>query len=542
MLFTGNRLTQLADSITGNIGFNYDNLDRITQVTSPNGIVNYTYDANGQRSSMTVAGQPTQNYTYDKVGRLIRIDQAAGAINNNQAQAIQFIYDDAGRLTKTTYANGITRDNSYDDAGQLTGITYKKADNSLIGDLTYTYDANGRRTKTSGSLAKTDLPDTTSTTSYDANNRLATWGSQILNYDANGNLTSDGLKTYIWNARNQLIQIKDSTGTEVASFSYDALGRRQAKTINGVSTGFMYDGVNIVQELNGTNVTNSYISAGVDQVFVQQSGTGPSASSLTYLTDALGSTIRLTNATGDKVVDYSYDPYGNTKADAVINNSFQYTGRENDGTGLYYYRARYYSPATHRFISEDPIGLNGGINTYGYVGGNPISFTDPSGRCFGPLIVACYYGVLYAEQLLIGAEIVAAISTGAMMPSASPAATAAKSTARAVTTIAEEIGTVQVFNSFKQAKTALGTQPGENIHHVVEQCQAARSGFPTSALNTTSNLVRLPEAVHDSISAHYSTLVRGTNMTLRDSLNGLPYQKQYEIGLDIVQKALAGKL
>ncbi|MFZ6736056.1 RHS repeat-associated core domain-containing protein, partial [Undibacterium sp. Ji42W] len=266
------------------------------------------------------------------------------------------------------------------DAGQLTGITYKKADNSLIGDLAYTYDANGRRTKTSGSLAKTDLPDTTSTTSYDANNRLATWGSQILNYDANGNLTSDGLKTYIWNARNQLIQIKDSTGTEVASFSYDALGRRQTKTINGVSTGFMYDGVNIVQELNGASPINNYISAGVDQVFVQQSGAGASAKKLTYLTDALGSTIRLTNTAGDKVVDYSYDPYGNTKADAVINNSFQYTGRENDGNGLYYYRARYYSPATHRFISEDPIGLNGGINTYGYVEGDPISLVDPTGQ------------------------------------------------------------------------------------------------------------------------------------------------------------------
>ncbi|MFZ6735849.1 RHS repeat-associated core domain-containing protein, partial [Undibacterium sp. Ji42W] len=265
------------------------------------------------------------------------------------------------------------------DAGQLTGITYKKADNSLIGDLAYTYDANGRRTKTSGSLAKTDLPDTINTASYDANNRLATWGSQILNYDANGNLTSDGLKTYIWNARNQLIQIKDSTGTEVASFSYDALGRRQTKTINGVSTGFMYDGVNIVQELNGASPINNYISAGVDQVFVQQSGAGASATNLTYLTDALGSTIRLTNAAGDKVVDYSYDPYGNTKADTVINNSFQYTGRENDGTGLYYYRARYYSPATHRFISEDPIGLNGGINTYGYVRGNPVTHIDPLG-------------------------------------------------------------------------------------------------------------------------------------------------------------------
>ncbi|MCH8623095.1 RHS repeat-associated core domain-containing protein [Undibacterium sp. TS12] len=383
----GNRVTLLTDTLNGNIGFTYDNLDRITQVTSPKGIVNYTYDANGRRSSMTVAGQPKQSYTYDDAGRLLRIDQAAGAANNNVAQAIQFIYDDAGRRTKTIHANGIVQDYSYDDGNQLTGITYKKADNSPIGDLTYGYDDGGRRTRKGGSLAKTDLPDTVTTTSYDANNRLTTWGSQILSYDKNGNLTGDGINTYVWNARNQLIQIKDSTNTETASFTYDALGRRQTKTVNGVSTGFVYDGVNIVQELNGLNATQadtaniraSYISAGVDEVFVQQSGSGSTAASLTYLTDAIGSTIRLTNSTGDKVVDYSYDPYGNTRADAVVNNAFQYTGRENDGNGLYYYRARYYSPATHRFIAEDPIGLAGGINGYGYVGGNPISLVDPLG-------------------------------------------------------------------------------------------------------------------------------------------------------------------
>ena len=384
---TGNRLTQLADSQNGNISFVYDNLDRITQVTSPKGTVNYTYDANGQRSTMRITGQPTQSYTYDKAGRLTRIDQAAGPANNNQAQAIQFTYDDAGRRTKTIHANGIVQDYSYDDGNQLTGITYKKADNSIIGDLTYGYDDGGRRTRKGGSLAKTDLPDTVTTTSYDANNRLTTWGNQILSYDKNGNLTSDGINTYIWNARNQLIQIKDSTNTETASFTYDALGRRQTKTVNGVSTGFVYDGVNIVQELNGLNATQadtaniraSYITAGIDQVLVQQSGTGATATSLTYLTDAIGSTIRLTNATGDKVVDYSYDPYGNTRADAVVNNAFQYTGRENDGNGLYYYRARYYSPATHRFISEDPIGLAGGINGYGYVEGDPIQETDQMG-------------------------------------------------------------------------------------------------------------------------------------------------------------------
>ena len=60
-------------------------------------------------------------------------------------------------------------------------------------------------------------------------------------------------------------------------------------------------------------------------------------------------------------------------------NSLQYTGRENDGTGLYYYRARYYDPLLKQWVSEDPIGLAGGINQRAYVGGNPISFNDPRG-------------------------------------------------------------------------------------------------------------------------------------------------------------------
>jgi RHS repeat-associated protein len=142
-----------------------------------------------------------------------------------------------------------------------------------------------------------------------------------------------------------------------------------------------------VQELTGVggvnndpaNVKASYISGGIDEVFAQLSGTGASATILTYLTDALGSTIRLADATGTKVVDYTYDPYGNTTADAAVSNPFQYTGRENDGTGLYYYRARYYSPMLARFISSDPIGLGGGINMYAYVGGNPLSRSDPLG-------------------------------------------------------------------------------------------------------------------------------------------------------------------
>ena len=74
---------------------------------------------------------------------------------------------------------------------------------------------------------------------------------------------------------------------------------------------------------------------------------------------------------------YGYDPYGNTTASGATS-MLQYTGRENDGT-YYYYRARYYDPATARFLSEDPLNIGGGANLYAYAGGNPISFIDPFG-------------------------------------------------------------------------------------------------------------------------------------------------------------------
>jgi len=79
-----------------------------------------------------------------------------------------------------------------------------------------------------------------------------------------------------------------------------------------------------------------------------------------------------------------YEPYGEVSATGSSNNPYQYTGRENDGTGLYYYRARYYSPSLKRFISEDPMGLAAGLNSYAYVGGNPIAFRDPLGLFWTP--------------------------------------------------------------------------------------------------------------------------------------------------------------
>jgi RHS repeat-associated protein len=91
------------------------------------------------------------------------------------------------------------------------------------------------------------------------------------------------------------------------------------------------------------------------------------------LADGLGSTLALTDNTGTVQTEYTYEPFGTTMVNgAASTNPFQYTGRENDGTGLYYYRARYYHPELQRFTSQDPIGFGGeDINLYTYVRNDP---------------------------------------------------------------------------------------------------------------------------------------------------------------------------
>jgi len=101
---------------------------------------------------------------------------------------------------------------------------------------------------------------------------------------------------------------------------------------------------------------------------------------MSFLRDALGSTVALTDNTGALNIQYTYQPFGATTASGPANaNPYQFTGRENDATGLHYYRARYYSATLQRFISQDPIGFEGGPNVYALVNNNPVDATDPSG-------------------------------------------------------------------------------------------------------------------------------------------------------------------
>jgi RHS repeat-associated protein len=326
---------------------------------------------------MTVAGQPLVSYTYDDADRLMQITQGSSVVT--------FGHDNADRRTSLTLPNGVLVEYSFDSTSKLTGITYKLGV-ATLGGLTYDYDLAGRRVQVNGSFARTGLPQPVASAAYDAANEMLRWGTNSLAYDANGNLTSDGASTYAWDARNRLAAI---TGGASASFFYDALNRRATKG----STSYLYDGANVVQELSGTTPTANLLSGGIDEVFTRTD----SAGSRYFLNGGLGSTEALTDASGSILTQYTYDPFGNTTVTgAASTNPFQYTGRENDGTGLYYYRARYYSPHLQRFISEDPLGFGAdSVNFYDYVGNSPSNFTDPFGLqalppgCSPPFATRC---------------------------------------------------------------------------------------------------------------------------------------------------------
>jgi RHS repeat-associated protein len=302
---------------------------------------------------------------YEEASRLTSITQGSNVV--------QLAYDAASRRTSLTLPNGVSTQYGYDATSQVTALTYKLGA-ATLGDLAYVYDAAGNRIEVNGSWARTGVPQAVMAASYNANNQQLTFGSQALTYDLNGNLTSDGTNTYTWDARNRLTAIM---GSVPASFIYDALGRRNRKTINGGATDFVYDILNPVQEQSGSTVTSLLPGLAADEYFSRVDAT----STAFFLADALGSTAAIADDSGGVATAYTYEPFGATSTTgAATSNQYDFTSREGDPTGLKYYRARYYHPSLQRFVSEDPLGFYAGdTNLYAYVGNGPTNFVDPLG-------------------------------------------------------------------------------------------------------------------------------------------------------------------
>jgi RHS repeat-associated protein len=236
---------------------------------------------------------------------------------------------------------------------------------------TYAYDAVGNNV--SGGA------------SYTANRLMSTNGYSML-YDADGNLISKSKsgfsQTLSWNSLGQLTSVT-TNGTTV-TFGYDGLGRRVRKTASGITTGYLYGGADLLMDLDGSGnpVTEYAYWPGVDAPFAMSKG----GQTYYFAQDPTGNNITgLIRASDNSIqASYGYTPFGVQRSGSFDNvgNSLQFAARQYDSESqLLYFRARYYDPQVGRFISEDPVGLGGGINPYAYAGNDPINAVDPSGLC-----------------------------------------------------------------------------------------------------------------------------------------------------------------
>ena len=198
--------------------------------------------------------------------------------------------------------------------------------------------------------------------------------------DANGNLTSDGAKTYYWNALNQLVEVKEGT-TTIATFEYDGDGRRTEKVAAGLTHQYLYDAEDIVEERisgSSSDTIRYYHGAGIDEPMARKNSSDVVAY---YLADHLGSVVQETNASGAVILGREYGPWGDLLS-GTSTAGYAFQGREWDSEiALYYFRARYYNAAAGAWASDDPIAFAGGPNFTQFVNNNPLRFVDPFGLC-----------------------------------------------------------------------------------------------------------------------------------------------------------------
>lgn len=243
----------------------------------------------------------------------------------------------------------------------------------------------------------------TTSIAYQVNavNEYTSVGGVARGHDANGNLKDDGSRLFTYDYRNRMVGVaRKSDGAAIATYRYDALGRRIEKVVYSQSspgavekaTRFFWDAWTLVEEQSAAAVTEcTYVGGvGIDEhVQWQRTASHPQGAGTFYLhQDARGTVVAVTDGAGAVVEKTRYDDFGRADHASAIGLAVGFQGRYLDReTGLYEFRHRVYDPATGRFLQRDPIWdpLNVG-NQYSFVGNNPVTWSDPSGL-LGPLIV-----------------------------------------------------------------------------------------------------------------------------------------------------------
>ena len=338
--------------------------------------------------SGTTLGVTTDSRTYDGFGEL---SSYTASVNGSPIWSIAYTRDAGGRITQrseTISGASHTDAYSYDAVGRLIKVTKNGTTDS------YTYDPNSNR------LSGT-LNGIASTGTYDAQDRLLTYGVSSYAYSANGELTrrtaAGQTTSYSYDVLGNLIGVT-LPGASIA-YVVDGENRRVGKKVNGVlQNGFLYDGDAVLAQLNGANgvmrrfvygtraITPDYLIAGVTPYRI--------------FSDERGSPVLVVNATTGGIAErITYDEFGNVLADTSPGvQPFRFAGGLYDvDTGLVRFGARDYDPSVGRWTTKDPIRFNGGaMNLYEYGLGDPVNTIDPSGLY--SLEEACYDAAKKIEE------------------------------------------------------------------------------------------------------------------------------------------------
>jgi RHS repeat-associated protein len=252
--------------------------------------------------------------------------------------------------------------------------------------FSYGHDAGGKTTTIGISQPAFEwLPSLSYARSYGVANELNQIGSAGgvgIGWNADGNMTSDGVNTYSWGYGNRMIGASRKGMT--AAYDYDSDDRRTKKTVNGVVTRTLWSGADELAEYDANgDLIRRFVPDGTGAMDARLATVTAAGAVYWYHVDHQGTVIATSDSAGQTVGTASYSPYGEFGAGTSAPpqySPFGYTGRQYDPeTGLYQYLARYYSPRLGQFLSMDPIGTKDDPNLFLYVGLDPVNATDPTG-------------------------------------------------------------------------------------------------------------------------------------------------------------------